>query len=400
MKIYVVVSALDLSLRLGCTPSWWQLFKALNELGHELVITPYIGRPIESLWWRTTGNPVALESRVMNGAIQSGVVKPVGSGAQPVVEWGTRVIVEQWIRRKWRRHILETLSSEGDVDAVLFVNTPLNHLTGVPSEIKRWAPDLPVIYLDGDLPSILPAYFADRRFKMSYYDGADLAEYDAVLVNSEGAIPSLEKLGAHNVRPFHYAVDPELFAPPLGKEHEKDIDVFYYAHGSDAREERINFMVTEPSRELNSARFLVGGRGFGVELGASQTTGVQSIETWRNYVGRSKINLNITRSGHASVFASSTARPFELAGLGACIVSDPYSGLETWFEPGREVHVATSSKEATELYRWLLDDDAARRATGAAARARVLRDHTYARRAQQLVDVLDGASPTLDGRRV
>ena len=35
--------------------------------------------------------------------------------------------------------------------------------------------------------------------------------------------------------------------------------------------------------------------------------------------------------------ASSTARPFELAMAGAAIVSNPVEGLDTWFEPGREL---------------------------------------------------------------
>jgi hypothetical protein len=379
MKFYVVASALDLKYRLGCTPSWWQLFKALNELGHELLITPYIGDPVESPWWRTTPNPASFESKAMNGAIKRGAVKPIG--AQPLIEQATMQVIKHYIRPKWRKHILETLAREEDIDVVWFINAPLNHITGIPSEIKRRHPNLKVLYYDGDMPSILPGYFEDRKFKMAYYNNADLSEYDAFFTNSEGVISALEDLGAQNVQALHYAVDPDLYSPV---EVEQDVDIFYYAHGSEAREQRINFMITEPSRQLPEYRFLVGGKGFEVDLGDVRRKGVLSINDWRIQACRSKINLNITRGTHATVYASSTARPFELASLQSCIVSDPYEGLENWFEPGREIHIANDAQQASDLYDWLISNGDARNKTAIAARQSVLNHHTYRHRARQV----------------
>ena len=57
MKILAVASTMDLRQRLGCTPAWWQLWKALYEIGHEVIVTPYLGDPVDSLWWRTYPNP-------------------------------------------------------------------------------------------------------------------------------------------------------------------------------------------------------------------------------------------------------------------------------------------------------------------------------------------------------
>src|SRR5204863_7193305 len=101
-----------------------------------------------------------------------------------------------------------------------------------------------------------------------------------------------------------------------------------------------------------------------------------------------KTNLCVTGKAHALVFASSSARPFELASMGACIVSNPYLGVETWFEPGKEIVVVYDKDEAIERYRWLLDHDAERRAIGMAARERVLREHTFRNRARQLVEIV------------
>lgn len=74
--------------------------------------------------------------------------------------------------------------------------------------------------------------------------------------------------------------------------------------------------------------------------------------------------------------------------MGASIVSNPYSGIETWFEPGREIFVVHNAEEALERYRYLLHNETARRAAGAAARDRVLKEHTHRHRARELVEIV------------
>ena len=101
-----------------------------------------------------------------------------------------------------------------------------------------------------------------------------------------------------------------------------------------------------------------------------------------------RVNLNIGRRPHASVPASSTSRIFELASSGAAIVSNPYEGIERWFEPGRELVVVHSEDEAVETYRDLLADPAAAEELGRNARERVLEEHTYAQRARRLLDLV------------
>ena len=61
MKILAVASAIDLDFRYGCTPAWWQLWRALNDEGAELTVAPYRGRPIETPYWRSAPNPTYLE---------------------------------------------------------------------------------------------------------------------------------------------------------------------------------------------------------------------------------------------------------------------------------------------------------------------------------------------------
>ena len=127
------------------------------------------------------------------------------------------------------------------------------------------------------------------------------------------------------------------------------------------------------SGETPAARWLVGDVPFNVFAQA---------------ISAARINLNITRRSHASVFASSSARPFELAAAGAAIVSNPYEGIERWFEPGEELLVVQDAGEALTAYRELLDDPAQAEAMGARARERVLDEHTYAHRARQLLSLV------------
>src|SRR4029450_1917415 len=97
--------------------------------------------------------------------------------------------------------------------------------------------------------------------------------------------------------------------------------------------------------------------------------------------------LPISRRSHATVYASSTCRPFELAASGAAIVSNPHEGIERWFDVGSELRLVTNAEEALTAYRELLDDPAAAEAMGRRARERVLDEHTYAHRARQILEV-------------
>src|SRR6266705_1908397 len=66
MKILALASTLDLKYGLGCTPSWWQLLKGFHEIGNEVIAIPYLGDPVQSLWWRVYRNPCSRQSKLFN----------------------------------------------------------------------------------------------------------------------------------------------------------------------------------------------------------------------------------------------------------------------------------------------------------------------------------------------
>src|SRR5947208_2809755 len=83
---------------------------------------------------------------------------------------------------------------------------------------------VPVVFYDGDVPMSLPE-FGGMDTGFNYYHGADPAEYDLVLSNSEGGLARLEELGARRAEAVFWAADPELFHPLAV---EKERDVFFY----------------------------------------------------------------------------------------------------------------------------------------------------------------------------
>jgi hypothetical protein len=389
MKLLVIVSSLDLTQPFSATPAWWQLLKGLYEIGVDVIATPYQGPAVEAPWWQAAPNPAKREGdlfkflrdtwRRIGGSQQAPGVQAEG---ECVSDRAVRRLAQTLIAPRWQRHVDRLLAAQPDIDAVLVITVPPNHLRGLARHItERY--HKPVFFYDGDVPASLPSF---RGFASGFriYQGADPAEYTAFFSNSLGGMDDLRRLGARAVHPLYYGADPDLFAP---LDVPQDLDIFFYGHGREYRGEWIDALLRDASRTLPEVRFAVRGPGLG-DLGRAELLPYLSFSKLREYACRSKLNLVITRLAHATVFASSSSRPFELAALGACMVCSPYAGIETWFEPEKELIVVHSAEEAVERYRWLLHHDETRRTIGQAARERLLKEHTFRHRARQLVETI------------
>ena len=399
-KVLAVASAVDLDFRYGCTPAWWQLWKGLYEAGCDLVVTPYRGRPVESPWWRTEPNPCYREGETFAWArdrlarAKGDAYLRRGEHAPPdtIADRLVREVIWRRVTPRWKRHLERILEREGDVEAVVVFTVPMSHLRGIPSWIgERYG--IPVVFYDGDVPMSLPE-FGGMDTGFNYYHGADPSEYDLVVSNSEGGLDRLRELGARRAEVVFWGADPDLFRPLDG---DKRHDVFFYGYGDKFRREWMRELVGEPSRQLPEGDFVLGGRDFRGDVGRARVLGDVPFNAFNEAISASRICLNITRRSHATVYASSTARPFELAMAGAAIVSNPVSGMERWLEPGHEVLVVADAEEAAGVYRWLLEDAGGREELGRRARERALDEHTYLARARRLLELIGVREPAVVG---
>ncbi len=396
-KIVAVASAVDLDFRYGCTPAWWQLWKGMQEAGIDLVVTPYRGRPVESPWWRTAPNPCYREGELFARLRGAAAHLKRGDRAEnaPPDTRGDRLAREmiwRWVTPRWKKHLDALITREGDIDAVIMFTVPMAHFQGIPGFLRERF-GIPVVFYDGDVPASLPE-FGGMDTGFNWYHGADPSEYDLILSNSEGGLDQLLALGARRAEAIFWGADPDLFAPrPVAK----SFDVLFYGYGDRFRREWVGNLIGAPSRAATEIDFAVGGRDFRGDIGNARLIGDVPINSFSHAISAARINLNVTRRAHASVFASSTARPFELAACGAAIVSNPVKGIERWFEPGKELLVVDNPEQALATYRDLLADPAQAEEMGRRARARVRDEHTYENRAQRLLELIGLREPIVTG---
>jgi spore maturation protein CgeB len=138
-------------------------------------------------------------------------------------------------------------------------------------------------------------------------------------------------------------------------------------------------------------QFALGGEGW---EGKRMPANVR----WIGHVGTGDHNrmncsvrmvLNINRDSMAGVGFSPPTRVFEAAGAGACLITDQWAGIETFFAPEKEILVAGSAEEIVAYLRTI--SQPAAKQIGENMRQRALRDHTYALRAQEFDAIMKNA---------
>lgn len=368
-RVVAVVPWMDLGqMMAGSTPVYWQLFKALYEVGIDVFVYSWYGKGVHSPWWSMLNRSSAIVDNIIDGTIPG---------------LGRKLFAKSLLRRKttyFKKELLKNLESLRYFDSVLFMGVRGDELVSLPDIIRKKF-DVPSVYYDVDAPRSLPNFT-----KNSYLLHSDLSEFTTVIVPSLGSKKYMKELGAEEVQVLYYAVDPELFSP---LNIPKKLDVFFYGFSDLLRARWITEMITKPSMELTKSLFVVGGRTFNVDLGKARKIRRIPLNLYRTFCCSSKFNLNIAREPFTQVYASSTCRLFELPAMGACVISNPHNGMEEWFQRGKEIIVANNSEEVVEIIQWLSEDSHERERIGIQARKRVLKDHTIKARADELVRILE-----------
>ena len=376
MKLLVLCPTLDMEKPFSATPYIRQLLKGFKEQNCDVLVIPYAGKSSSSEWWNCYENPNYGKSEFLQKILKFTQHKN-GKKNLPAIPLFAKLFAKPKIEKLIKKIILE----HDDIMAILIIALPLNQITGLATNVKKFF-NKPIIYYDVDLPTSLPE---NGGFTFNYYTGADLTEYDSFLITSEGSSKRIKELGALSVEPVHFAIDPEICSPI---DTPKDIDVFFFGHGGSTRRKNISMMISEPSKLL-PYNFVMGGRDYNFDLGrVNYAMSEINYSKWREFSCRSKINLNVVHGLHAETYATSTVRPFELASMGCCVVSSPYSGLENWFDLKKEMLVASNTKECVEIYENLIENEELRLKIGNAAKLRIKKEHTVQHRAKQILQII------------
>jgi spore maturation protein CgeB len=251
----------------------------------------------------------------------------------------------------------------------------------------------PVAFYDIDTPVTLAKL---ERGDYEYLTPELIARYDAYLSFSGG--PILERLereyGSPMARPLYCSVDPELYAP---EEKAPRWDLGYLGTYSDDRQPPLERLLVEPARRWPEGSFCVAGPGYPetIEWPANVERIYHLAPEWhRSFYNDQRFTLNITRADMIRAGYSPSVRLFEAAACGTPIISDWWTGLDTFFCPDEEILIAHTPEDTLRFLRDLAPEHAKR--IGERGRQRVLAAHTAAHRAEELT----GYARELLARRV
>jgi spore maturation protein CgeB len=232
-----------------------------------------------------------------------------------------------------------------------------------------------------------------RGEEVPYLPEDGLADFDLVLSYTGGrAMSELRtQLGARQVAPLYGSVDPDAHrkvAPNVAMRS----DLSYLGTYAVDRQQALHDLFIEPARRRPHRKFLIGGSQYPPNFPWEQNI----YYVWHmpppshpEFYCSSSLTLNVTRGPMAEMGYCPSGRLFEAAACGTPLLSDYWEGLETFFEPGREILIARTTDDTVDALD--LSQEGLRRLADA-ARDRTLAHHTAACRVRDLETILDAAA--------
>ncbi|MGE0443004.1 MAG: glycosyltransferase [Gemmatimonadales bacterium] len=206
--------------------------------------------------------------------------------------------------------------------------------------------------------------------------------YDEVFVAGSDVAAACERSFGRTVEVLPLAADPSVYRPLKTKDQYR-ANVVFAGSATPAREEYLNELL-----EFGLALWGPGWRRTGLRdycRGEVRTT----AEFVRAYGGASvAVNLHHGLGGNEMSFAYCNQRTFELSAMGLPQVVDARKDLTRFFAPDREIVTFSNATELKNRVKELLHTVKRAEEIGAAARRRVLAEHTYMHRVRRLLDAV------------
>jgi spore maturation protein CgeB len=220
-----------------------------------------------------------------------------------------------------------------------------------------------------------------------YLAPAVMPDFDLYLSFTGGPfLRRIEKTyGVKRAVPLYCSVDETLYRPLRAK---PKWDLSYIGTYSRDRQPTLRRLLIETARRRPEMRFAVAGPQYPDDI--SWPDNVERFEhvppdDHPAFYAASRFTLNVTRRDMIEAGYSPSVRLFEAGACGCSVLSDAWNGLQTVFEPGREIVIC---KDAGDVLAALDMPEATRRAIAKAYRRRVLSEHTGEHRARELENYL------------
>jgi spore maturation protein CgeB len=241
------------------------------------------------------------------------------------------------------------------------------------------------IFWDVDAPATLDRLRDDPADPFH----ALVPRYDLVLTYGGGdpVVAGYAARGARACVPIYNALDASTHFP-VAREERFAADLAFLGNRLPDREARVEEFFLRAATLQPARQFLLGGNGWGDKALPENVRYAGHVYTRdHNAFNCSPLALlNISRESMARYGYSPATRVFEAAGAAACLITDAWEGIANFLDPGTEVLVAETGEDVSNLIGALTPERA--RAIGDAALRRVLAQHTYMHRIEQLESLL------------
>jgi spore maturation protein CgeB len=269
-------------------------------------------------------------------------------------------------RSKDLKHRVEQATAQARPDLVLVIGVPELEPPMV-QELKQAGGGTWVNWFSDDLRAI------DQIAAIAW-------PYDSVYAAGSDVAQRLEAIIHREVHLLPLASDPSVYRPARAKDQQYRANVVFAGSATARRERLLQHVV-----EFGLALWGPGWRGTSLRdycRGEAQKT----EEFVRAYAGASvALNIHHTADGSDTVEAFCNQRCFELAAIGALQVVDRRADLDRWFSLDDELLVFDDALQLRRTVEDALQDQTATERIAVAGRQRVLSEHTYMHRMQEML---------------
>lgn len=231
--------------------------------------------------------------------------------------------------------------------------------------------------IGGELPTTTVGWFCDDHWRFERFSRFWAKAFDWVVTTDQDAVAKYRAIGQPNVHLSQWAVNQFSYHPV---ETTKSLDVTFVGQPHGNRRAMVEYL------RGNGIRVDTWGQGW--------PEGRLSQSKMLEVFSASKVNLNFsasstTRPWHSGVAPQIKGRVFEIPGCGGVLLTEYAPGLERYYRLDEEMACFRNRREMLRKVRWLLAHDCERQAIAAAGLRRTLQDHTYEKRINEILRIVD-----------